>query len=114
MLSGDDEDVLGSLPDQKPSQLPKLLSAIENGQEVIASELAHLARKASGAVGEEDLRLAHAAGIEKDLAGRRMACVIFKAQPHVQTAEWNPTGLTTPTRLDDLITERKQPPERLA
>src|SRR5258705_11358852 len=62
-------DVLGALPEHHATHLAELVASFDDGEEVVAGELANLAGEATGAVGEEDLGLAEAAGVEEDLAG---------------------------------------------
>src|SRR3712207_3156148 len=49
--------VLGALPEGHLSQGAQVLLALHDGQEVVAGELAQLAREDRAGVGEEDLRL---------------------------------------------------------
>jgi len=48
----------------------EILQAGRQRDEMVAGELAHLGGEADATVGEQDLGLADAAGIEDDLAGR--------------------------------------------
>jgi len=54
---------------------------------VVARELSGLAREAGLAVGEEDLGLADAAGVEEDLARPGVARRILEADAEVEVAE---------------------------
>src|SRR5215213_1398110 len=114
LLSGVEDDIQRALPQHGPAELPQLLAALGDRQEVVACELAHLAREQGAAVGEEDLRLAVAAGVEQDLAGRGVARVVLEAQPGAHVAERDPGRLPAPAYVDDLLAEREQPLERLA
>src|SRR5439155_516196 len=53
-----------------------------------------------GAVGKEPLRLADPTGVEQQLASRRIAGVVFVAEPGLQLAQRNPGRFATPARLD--------------
>ena len=64
--------------------------------------------------GQEDLGLAEAAGVEQDLAGRRVARVVLEADADVEVAERDPGRLAAPAHVDDLLLERQQLRERLA
>src|SRR5205085_11995550 len=61
---------------------------------MVAGELADLAGEADRAIREEDLRLADAAGIEKDLPRCRKARRVFVAEAEIERAERDPVGLT--------------------
>src|SRR5262249_18289900 len=96
------------------AQRPEILVALEHGQEVIARELADDAREHAAAVGQEDLGLAEAAGVEEDLTGRGVAGVILEADADVEVAERDPDRLAAPAHVDDLLLERQQLRERRA
>ena len=71
---------------------PEVLVALDHGQEVVARELADDARERAAAVGQEDLGLAVAAGVEEDLARRRVAGVVLEANADVEVAERDPAS----------------------
>src|SRR5262249_35357256 len=81
---------------------------------MVTRELADDAGEHAATVGEEDLGLAVAAGVEEDLAGRRMAGVVFEPDANVEVTEWDPGRLAAPPHMDDLLLERQQLGERLA
>ena len=58
------------MPQDEFAERPEVLPAVNDGQEVVAGELAGLAGKAYRAVGEQDLGFADAAGVDDDLARR--------------------------------------------
>src|SRR5258706_5404959 len=89
------------------AQLAQVLGALVDGGEVIAGQLAHLAAKNTGAVGNQDLSLADPARIQKEVAGRRVARVVLIAEVEVQLAERDPRCLAAPASLDDLRLERQ-------
>jgi hypothetical protein len=68
-----EHDVLRALPQGELAERAQILAALGDGQEMIAGELADLAAKIHRAVSQQDLGFADAAGIEDDLARRRMA-----------------------------------------
>src|SRR5262249_23780375 len=84
----------------------------DDGEEVVARELPQFAGEAACAVGEEDLRLAVAAGVEKNLARRGMAGVILIADVELEVAERNPAGLAAPARMDDFLVIGEQSAKR--
>ena len=57
---------------------------------MVAGELSDLAGEADAAIGEQDLGLADAAGVEEDLARRRIARGILIAEAEVEIAELDP------------------------
>src|ERR1700727_2575624 len=75
-----EHDVLGAVPQHVLAERTQLIAAFDHGQKMTAGELADLAGKMHAAIGEQNLGLADAAGIEDDLARRRIAGVILEAQ----------------------------------
>jgi hypothetical protein len=73
-----EDDVLRAFPQHGAPELPQLLAALGDGDEVVAGELPDGAREQRPPVGEEDLGLAIAAGVEQDLAGCRVARVVLE------------------------------------
>src|SRR6516165_9949996 len=78
---------------------------------MIARELADLAGEMNAAIGQENLGLADAAGIENDLAGCGVAGVVFKTHAEIEIAERHPYALAAPTHMDRLALERHRPAE---
>ncbi len=73
---------------------------------MVAGELAHLAGEMHAAIGEQDLGLADAAGIEDDLARRRIAGVVLVGDAEIEIAERHPDALAAPAHVDRLALER--------
>jgi hypothetical protein len=61
-----------------------LFTPFHDRQEMIAGERPHLAGEAAGSVGEQDLGLAAAAGMEEDVADGRMSRVVLEAGPEFE------------------------------
>ena len=57
-------DGLRPFPQHRAASLGQAINAVANSQEVVAGQLACLARKAAGAIGDQDFRLTH--GTVKD------------------------------------------------
>src|SRR3712207_3845559 len=81
---------------------------------MVASKLSQLAREDGARVGEEDLRLRVATGVEQNLPRLRDARGIFEAYPEIVLTQGDPAGLTAPADVDDLLAVGQQPLERLA
>src|SRR5215208_3351087 len=113
LLRGEDH-VQRALPEHGAPELAQLIAALGDREEVVARELSHLAGEQRAAVGEEDLRLAVAAGVEEDLARRGMARVVLEAEPRAHVAERDPGRLAAPAHVDDLLAEGQQGLEGLA
>src|ERR1700744_109765 len=79
---------------------------------MIAGELAHLAREMHAAIGEQNLGLADAAGIEDDLARRGIAGVVLVGDAEIEIAERHPDALPAPAHVDRLAFERHRLLER--
>jgi hypothetical protein len=69
-----------------------VLDSFDDGQEVIASELPDLAGETDTAIGEQDLSLADAAGVEEELTRGGVARRALVAE-----AEVKPTGVGSST-----------------
>ena len=103
----------GRPPRGRPAQLLQLLGPLHDRGEVVAGELAHLAREAGRPVWEEDLDLREAAGIEEELARRGIAVRVLRADAKVELeAHGHPGGLAAPARLHELAAQRQQGAER--
>src|ERR1700681_2541647 len=74
---------------------------------MVAGELPHLAGEDGSAVRKEDLGLADAARVKKELSWGGIARVILEAEVQLEGAKWNPGRLPAPARLDDAVLERK-------
>src|SRR5580698_4065302 len=73
---------------------------------MIARQLTHLAGEMHAAIGQQDFRFADAAGIENDLAGRRIAGVVLVRDAEIEIAEGHPDPLAAPADVDGLAFER--------
>src|SRR3954454_25328722 len=103
-----EHDVLGTLPQRLLAEGAQVLGVLDDGEEVVAGELADDAREQAAAVRQEDLGLAEAAGVEQDLPRRRMARVVLEADADVELAERDPGRLAAPPHVDHLLLERQQ------
>ena len=78
---------------------------------MIAGELTHLAGEMDPTIGEQNLGLADATGIEDDLAGRGVARVVLIGDAEIEIAERHPHALSAPAHMDRLALERHRLPE---
>src|SRR5215207_3702565 len=100
-----EEDVLGAFPDDASPRLFELIAPIDDGEEMVAGELAEFAGEAGRAVGEEDFGFAEPAGIEQHLARRRVTGGVLEPDPDVEVTERNPGRFAAPARLNQLVAE---------
>src|SRR5688572_26399149 len=100
------------MPERALAERAEVLVALDDREEVVAGQLADDAGKQAAAVGKQDLRLGDAAGVDQDLAGRRVARVVLVAHPELEVAERDPGRLAAPADVDDLLLERQQFGER--
>ena len=103
-----------SLAAETSPEVAQMLAPLDDGQEVVAGQLAQLTGEHGGAVGKQDLRLAVSTGIEQDLPRRGVAGVILEAHAHLEVAQRNPGSLAAPAGLNDLVAKRQQRLERRA
>ena len=61
-----------------------MLGSLDDGQEVIASQLSDLAAEAHAAIGKQDLGLANAAGVEEELTRDGVARRILVAKAEIK------------------------------
>src|SRR5260370_21027659 len=87
---------------------PEPIEPVNDRKKMIAGKLTRLAGEANGAIGDQDLGLADPAGIEDDLARRRVACGILVSQAKVERAEGDPAGLAAPSHMDQPLPIRQQ------
>src|SRR5690349_14474971 len=99
-------DLLRALPQHGLAERRQVLQPRGQGDEVIAGELAHLAREMHAAIGQQDFGLADTAGIKDDLAGCGIAGVVLIGDAEVEIAERHPDPLAAPTDMDRLALER--------
>src|SRR5829696_1049072 len=109
-----EEDILGPFPEGHLPEWPKVLLPLGHGQEVVAGELPRLALEARARVGEQDLGLRDAPGVEQDLPRGRVARRVLEAHPEVEVAQRDPTRLAAPADVDELLAVGQQLPESLA
>src|SRR5207253_626296 len=89
----DDLDVLGTLPEAAPTNLPQAIGPAvvrDDRREVVRGELADLRRRRARAIREEDLALADAAGVDRERARRRVRGVVLPLEPGPELAERDP------------------------
>src|SRR5215212_1504745 len=108
------EDRLRALPQRHFAKRSQLLQSFDNGQKMVAGELADLAREPGGAIGEQDLGLADPAGMQQYLARRRIARRILVADPEIERAERDPARLAAPAHMDNALMVRQHRLEPLA
>src|SRR5271166_6366406 len=65
-----EQNVLRALPQRQLAERGEILAAFHDGEKMVAGELADLAGEADAPVGQQDLGLADAAGVEDDVARR--------------------------------------------
>jgi ABC-type arginine transport system ATPase subunit len=85
-----------------------LCLALDDGQEMVAGQGAHLACKRRAAIGEQQFRFAIAAGIKQDIATRRVTGMIFKTYAELEIAKRHQHRLAAPARMDGLVAKRQQ------
>src|ERR1700694_316839 len=102
-----ERDVLRPLPHDAVPQRGELVVALVDRCEVVAAQLAGLAREHRRAVRKQDFGLAQPAWIKQQMSGRRVAGVVLVAEVQVEVAEGDPSRLAAPPRLDDLRLERQ-------
>jgi Methyl-accepting chemotaxis protein (MCP) signalling domain len=98
-----EQDVFGAAPEHLDTEFPQVFLAVHDGEEMIARELAHLARKTTAAVRNQDFGFAVPARIEQNVADRGMTGVIFEPRFQVEIAQRDPAGLAAPAHVNDLL-----------
>src|SRR2546430_16070595 len=111
---GGERDLLRPFPQHALAKLLQPLVAFEDRGEVVAGQLACLAREKRPTVRKEDLRLADAARVEQQWPGPGVARVVLVAEAELELAERDPRSLSAPAGLDELGLERQHRLERLA
>src|SRR5215469_10036650 len=84
-----------------------MLGSLDDGQEVIASQLPDLAAEAHAAVGQQDLGLAHAAGVKEELTRSGVARRVLVAEAEIKSTEWDPACLSAPPHVDQVLAVRQ-------
>src|SRR5271156_5216234 len=107
-------NLLRAFPERFAAERIEVLEARRQCDEMIARQLADLRGEAHAAIGEQNLGLADAAGIENDLARRGIAGVVLVAHLEVIVAERNPNALAAPSNVDHLALERHSREEGFA
>src|SRR6185312_13968041 len=100
-------DVAAAVPQDVAAQLRQPIEALDDREEVVAGKFAGNAVEARMTVGNQDLRLADARGVEEDLTGFGPRNGILRAHRQIQRAERDPAGLAAPARMDDLLRKGK-------
>src|SRR5262249_6861550 len=81
---------------------------------MVAGELTHLAGEMHAAIGKQDFGFADAAGIEDDLARRRIARMVFVADAEIKVTKRHPHRLAAPAHMDHLALKRHRLAKRRA
>jgi hypothetical protein len=76
--------------ERQPSQLGQVLDTGDDGEEVVASQLAGLAREVRAPVWDQDFCLADSARVQKDLAGTGIARRVLEWHADLEIAQRNP------------------------
>src|SRR5215469_7791685 len=100
-------DRLSALPQCQLTKLGQMLPALDNGEEVVAGELSDLAGETDAAIGEQDLGLADAAGMDQELAGCGVARRVLVAEPEIEIAQRYPARFATPPYMDQTLPIRQ-------
>ena len=103
-----EHDLLGAVPKHTFPQRSELIFPLDDGEEVIAGELADFACKAHRPVGYKEFGFTNPPWVQEHLAGGRIACMIFMMQAEVQVSERNPAGFSAPSHVDDFLAVRQQ------
>ena len=80
-----------------------MLDSFYDGQEVIASKLPDLAGETDAAIGEQDLSLADAAGVEEELTRGGIARRALVAEAEVKPTEWDSACFAAPPHVDQAL-----------
>src|SRR5690606_14711297 len=110
-------DVLRTFPEGLEPKCAQVFTALDDGQKVISSQLPQLAGEAAGTVGHDDFRLAVPAGVEQNVAHRRMAGVILEAHRRASVVQLivphgHPAAFAAPAHVDELLAVGQQRQER--
>src|SRR5437870_8967908 len=81
---------------------------------MIPRQLPHLAREQRRAVREQDLHLGDAAGVDEDLARRRVAGVVLVVHAKAPLAQRDPRRFAAPARVHEATPKRQQLADRRA
>ena len=104
---------LCALPKHEIPQLGEPVDPLYDRQDVVPGQVTRLARKPRWAIRKEELGLAHATGIKQYLARQWIDGGALGGQWQVPLSQWDPCGLSAPSRLNDLRAQRKQCAQQL-
>src|SRR3954471_17385035 len=111
---GLETDRLDAFVEYRPTELGQALVPRDNGQEMVACELARLAGEAHRPVGEQNLGLADTARIEDQLSRHRVARGVLGTDAEIERSQRHPYSLATPAHVHDLACKRKRAHESRA
>src|SRR6267142_2485045 len=94
---------LSALPQGQAAELRQVLDSFDDGQEVIASELPDPAGETGTAIGEQDLSLADAAGMEEELTRGGVARRALVAEAEAKPTKWDPACFAAPPHVDQAL-----------
>src|SRR6266545_7128865 len=106
-----ERDRLCPFPQRAAAEVLEALLALDERCEVVRPQLARLRRERAVAVREEQLRLALASRIERELARVRIGRRILGADPELSVAPGDPVRLAAPAAVDDPVVERQDAAE---
>ena len=98
-------DRLGAFPEAAPADLAQAVGPAvvrHDRREVVGRELADLRARRAAAVREEDLALADAARVDRELPGRRVRGVVLVVDARPEVAVRDPRRLAAPAAVDEL------------
>jgi hypothetical protein len=110
-LHGFKEDILRSSPESQTPQSGQIFASFQHSQEMIASQLAHLAGETGAAVRNEDFGLTHAARVKQYLTSGWMTGMIFEGHTQIESSQGNPNSFATPADMNDFVGKRQQFPK---
>ena len=106
--------MLRPLPKDLLAQFGPILLTFGDCQEMISRKLPHLAGEVHAAICEQDLRLAESAGVENELARRRIAGRVLEAHAEIGVAQGNPAAFAAPADMNDALLIRQKREEKRA
>src|SRR3954469_20338849 len=106
-------DLLRALPQRAPAELLQLLLPLDERREVVRPQVPRLRCERAVPVGEQQLGLALAAGVEGELARVRVRGRVLRPDPEIAVAPRDPVRLAAPAAVDDPVVEREDRLERL-
>src|SRR4051794_20885547 len=105
-------DLLRALPQRAAAELLQLLLPLDERREVVRPQVPRLRRERAVPVREQQLGLALAAGVQRELARVRVRRRVLRPDPEVAVAPRDPVRLPAPAAVDDPILERQDRAER--